>query len=631
MKLTSVRLINFRGYQKEFTLPVDALTVIIGKNEAGKSTIFDALNIFFGEAKIDKDDASISGDKSNVVIACEFDDLPSAVVIDEDAETSLESEYLLKENKRFEVVKTYNCALASPKLSNVKIKAKHPTSEPYHNLHSLNYTKLKQLAEKELPPNALKDIDNRKNNEIRKALWQQVVESNLNLKEVEIVLDDNRQKAIDKLLPLYALFKSDRTSTDQDNEAQDPMKLAVQEALKQVEKDLKQIQDYVHKQVQEIASLTLQKLGDMDQELAKQLTPRFEEPNWKNIFKISLTGDNDVPINKRGSGVRRLILLNFFRAKVEQQKKIKNNHQVILAIEEPETSQHPNNQRMLMDAFLELAESNEYQIMISTHTPVLAQMAPVKYLRYIQVDKTNERILYFHQPSPADQDIPSIIKLASDALGVLPDLNVRLFVCVEGPHDIEFLRRISKRLHDEDVALSNEQRVPDLGALEDEGRIIFIILGGSVLKYWVARLAQLNIPEFYLLDRDTPKAQEAHYQEFADKINREQAPRCKAIITGKRELENYLHLDAINDALEGCGKKLNKPQSNWDELNIPGFLQLPKEAKQKYNLENLNDSEKHFLNKYAVEKMNYKRLADVDKSRELISWIEQMVEMGKLP
>jgi hypothetical protein len=46
--------------------------------------------------------------------------------------------------------------------------------------------------------------------------------------------DDNGRRiwnGLKKYLALYSLFKSDRTSSDQDPEAQDPLKNAVKEAL----------------------------------------------------------------------------------------------------------------------------------------------------------------------------------------------------------------------------------------------------------------------------------------------------------------------------------------------------------------------------------------------------------------
>ncbi len=47
MELISIVLENFRGYHLKHTILIDeCLTGIIGKNDAGKSTIFEALDIF---------------------------------------------------------------------------------------------------------------------------------------------------------------------------------------------------------------------------------------------------------------------------------------------------------------------------------------------------------------------------------------------------------------------------------------------------------------------------------------------------------------------------------------------------------------------------------------------------------
>lgn len=64
---------------------------------------------------------------------------------------------------------------------------------------------------------------------------------------------------------------------------------------------------------------TLAKLQEMDEDLAASLVPEFKsEPKFDSLFKLSIKSDDDISINKRGSGVRRLILLNFFRAEAER-------------------------------------------------------------------------------------------------------------------------------------------------------------------------------------------------------------------------------------------------------------------------------------------------------------------------
>jgi hypothetical protein len=69
-----------------------------------------------------------------------------------------------------------------------------------------------------------------------------------------------------------------------------------------------------------------------------------------------------------------LLQLNSFRAKAELQAKERKITTVIYGIEEPETSQHPHNQRLLVRALREFAVYD--QVILTTHTPMLARSLP---------------------------------------------------------------------------------------------------------------------------------------------------------------------------------------------------------------------------------------------------------------
>ena len=534
MRLARVRISNFRCYVEETTIDFDSLTVLVGRNDAGKSAIFDALAIFFGEANMDADDASKTGDKENVRIVCEFDELPEQLILDADYPTSLSNEYLLSQDGKLEIHKVYNGSLKTPKLKGVYACAHYPTVEGLNDLLSLKNQQLKARA-KELGVD-LKSVDERVNTSIRQRLWQSV--KDLKLARVEIPLTDeqsNTKKIWEKLdtyLPSFALFKVDRVSTDQDEEAQDPLKAAVKEALKQKEADLQALTKYVEEEVGRLANQTVDKIREMDSTLAKELKPQFTS-NWNNIFKISLTGDEDIPVNKRGSGIRRLILLNFFRAKAEQAARDKGVSNLIYVIEEPETNQHPNNQKMLIRALTQLSETPGCQVIVSTHTPVLARLIPANYLRYISIEENGSRKV--HQGD-------SVYPLVTKSLGVLPDHDVKVFVGVEGGNDINFLIEMSKML------LANGIDILNLEQLEQEGKIIFFPVGGSNLALWTSRLVSLNRPEFYLFDREDEHPTPSRNQKIVDDINKRE--NCKAVLTNKKEIENYLHPLAIKSVIE---------------------------------------------------------------------------------
>jgi hypothetical protein len=132
---------------------------------------------------------------------------------------------------------------------------------------------------------------------------------------------------------------------------QDPLQHAIKEILNNsdIQDKLRDVSEEVERKLREVADHTLEKLREMNPEIASSLTPEIPSPEslkWKDVFKsVSISGDEGIPINKRGSGVKRLILLNFFRAEAERRRSENSMPSIIYAIEEPETSQHTGHKK----------------------------------------------------------------------------------------------------------------------------------------------------------------------------------------------------------------------------------------------------------------------------------------------
>ena len=89
MKLSKIIIKNFRGYCGEHAIDVENdITALIGKNDAGKSTILEALNIFFGEGKPERGDLNIYAENPEMVFGAVFTDLPDTIAVDTSAETT---------------------------------------------------------------------------------------------------------------------------------------------------------------------------------------------------------------------------------------------------------------------------------------------------------------------------------------------------------------------------------------------------------------------------------------------------------------------------------------------------------------------------------------------------------------
>lgn len=78
MKLRRIEIENFRAFASPLEVETDNFTALIGCNDIGKSSVLAALTIFLeGDGiKMEQDDGSVHGDKTNVRITCEFHDLP---------------------------------------------------------------------------------------------------------------------------------------------------------------------------------------------------------------------------------------------------------------------------------------------------------------------------------------------------------------------------------------------------------------------------------------------------------------------------------------------------------------------------------------------------------------------------
>jgi len=191
------------------------------------------------------------------------------------------------------------------------------------------------------------------------------------------------------------------------------MRLAVKEILEdqQIQTELSQVAETVKNRLDEVASRTLEKLREMNPDIANSLDPKLPDVaslKWSDVFKnVSIAGDDDIPINKRGSGVKRLILINFFRAEAERRQQEANLPNIVYGIEEPETSQHPEHQRSLIDALRTLSETENAQVLLTTHSPEIVKRLMFDHIQIIAGQSPGEiyRVQEHELPYPSLNEV----------------------------------------------------------------------------------------------------------------------------------------------------------------------------------------------------------------------------------
>ena len=601
MILKTLKLHNFRGYKDALISFDDSLSVIIGKNDVGKSTILEALAIFFesNQIKMDENDLCVKHDEGdeNISISCEFL-VDNELVIDSTVRTDLEKEYLLNKNGLLEIV--YKCENGK-KAGKRYLNAYYPIDidKP---LIQLKIDRLRQLLEqKKNDVIGYERINKSVSSEIRLGYYSALGKEPA---RQEILIETSKDEAkniytaLSKELPMFFLFKADRENKDGDSEVQNPLKAATKDILKNIEPDLQNIIKKVEEQVKTIGDETIEKMRELDSELAQGLKTSVNTKPWDSIFSFQLIDDQDIPLNKRGSGVRRLILLSYLRAEAERKTKIDDNNSIIYAIEEPETAQHPDYQRLLMESLIALAENPVHQILITTHTPEIAKMASLDQIIFIKRVEGTPQII-----TDQSDKLKDVIK----TLGVNASLDSKVVICVEGENDVNFL-----------TAIGRLNQFKDIVDLSDE-RISIIPMQGGSLKNWILRdyLKNSNVKEIHIYDSDVNE-----YIKKIDTMNAQNDGRRKGFITHHYEMENYIPMQLVE-------QEFNLDLSEYNEmcgdcLDIPKLLvgkvkrKLGKDDKEKEKII------KNILNGKIMKKCTFEMIRNMGNADEIISWFSSI-------
>lgn len=184
---------------------------------------------------------------------------------------------------------------------------------------------------------------------------------------------------------------------------------------------------------------------------------------------------------------------------------------------------------MLIRAFLDLANSGNTQVLLTTHTPALASLLPLDSLRYIENDD-NTRSVYYGSEEVFEQVV--------NALGILPEpfsKATQALLLVEGKGDVVFIKHIAEKLKENDV-ISN--------TFEDKRFAIVPVGGCGNLKHWkTMKIAeQFSVPYCVLMDSDKGTNNEVVIGEAVADLRKKN---IKAYTTRKREIENYIHPECI--------------------------------------------------------------------------------------
>ena len=200
--------------------------------------------------------------------------------------------------------------------------------------------------------------------------------------------------------------------------------------------------------------------------------------DWSKLISTSFKCDKEtgnIPLNSRGDGFRRITMMSYFEMLAEEKNHDRN---MIFGFEEPETFLHPETQTLLYNKLIAMAE-NDYQVIITTHSPNIVAETSVSNIVFVQKQNTQYVI---HQDEDIDrQKIVEELGIKSDSSIFSLFDKVQCLFFVEGPDDVNAFNHIAHLYKAEGK----------IDRLFDELGVVIVCIGGC------DRYQALDEPEYY--------------------------------------------------------------------------------------------------------------------------------------
>lgn len=530
MKIVKASIKNFRGIKEKVEIKFDSYSVIVGQNDAGKSTILKALNAFINDKDIDKDSSNVSSGDGIVEIELYFDAGDVKIIIDEQVETTFEAEGLTTSEGYVVLKKVWNTSLAriSPELSFLRKKY---VSDDFL---LMTETQLMALCKK-------RNIDTSKGNgaEFNNAEKRNKLRESFQMDEVAFVYEFEKPPAsgtsrakiiadvMKKMTPRFEYFKADSSLEETDTSIQNYFKKIALHEIEQCETEL------IQNRVAEKLSAVMKSISEKINQVVSQT--EIVEPeikfDWTKLVQTSFKSkadEGDIPLKNRGDGFRRITMMAYFEHLADEGNQEDEN--VIYGFEEPETFLHPSAQESLFLRLKAISEGNA-QVLVTTHSPVIVAHSDKDKLTH--VTKRNGEGVY-------EQNIEDYSGIVKD-LGISPNRmlldhldSAKLLLLVEGPDDIMALVHLA--------ASYKKAGLIDADFVNMD--IAIVPIGGcDSVQHWINYnvIKSLNKPFFIILDSDKD-SEIAASKNLTSLVANGLIDGADFYILKKRALENYIDL-----------------------------------------------------------------------------------------
>ncbi len=414
MLIKSIQVKNFRCIE-EATLQTDVLTVLVGRNGAGKSTFLKALDLFYQPNAYYTEEDFFNKDTSNpieiTVTFCELTEQERELFkshIDGDVLTVSK---ILTWPFQKGSQKYYGKTKRNPDFQAVRTVQKVTEKRlAYRKLKESKYSDLPDLpgnVSKENIENALQEWEERHSDRLE---WVRDEGQFFGFKEV----GQARLERFTRFILVPAVRDASRDATEGRGAIiSQLMDLVVRKTLAERE-DIKRLREEIQRRYREIVDPNrLEELQKLQSTLTN--TIQIFAPETEVVLDWQAAEDIQIPLPKAyvalrehdflsavertGHGTQRAFILAMLQhlaiAESSQtrdefeDKSISFLPNIILGIEEPELYQHPTRLRHLAEIFLQLISRGipgvgQFQVIYTTHSPLLVDLHRFDQIRVLR-------------------------------------------------------------------------------------------------------------------------------------------------------------------------------------------------------------------------------------------------------
>jgi predicted ATP-dependent endonuclease of OLD family len=572
MKLDRIRIQNYRSYSDSGSIDIGDKLVLVGENNAGKSNILRAVDMFLDISPTSPheiQDFHLKNTDEDIEIEVWFSDLT------EDEMETFE-EYVFEGVLWVKTVYPFDDDKKTLENKKFVVQKRVPAIEDLRGVDDKSADKVEQIYEAhedKLESHQVEDWSgNLYKNEIIPTIQNYLESGEAEWETEKVTMPKGIKGMLRENLPEFQYFESDRNIEDETKTSTSALLgRLLQDAIESVpEKKKEEIRtalDEVNQQLNEEEKFD--EINDLEQKIRQKLNQHvpvnelnleISVPDLESILTrvdVSVNDGVDTDIRNMGSGLHTSFILACLWQLSEQGSE---EEDVVFGLEEPENDLHPHAQRQLYDTLDDLADQ-DYQVFLSTHSAFLVTAEDL--FNTVRVEKQdNESVIQDVERSSFDDD--EVEKIKSK---ITPDNNEMFFsravLLCEGRSEWRTIPVLNSMLHEAEDEVYAFDRL-GVSLLEVNGKMGF--------KNFLRVSNMFNIPSIVMIDNDRKK--DPGHEELVDLIEK----KADKVIELPEDLEHQffkvISFEQFCKVLKGITDYNNSPEDLQKQRDGQG---VPKE------------------------------------------------------